>query len=35
MYRDLKGSFWWPNMEREIAKYVIECPVCQQVKIDH
>ena len=22
MYRDLKGTFWWNNMKREIAQYV-------------
>uniref|UniRef100_A0A2N9EF72 Integrase catalytic domain-containing protein n=1 Tax=Fagus sylvatica TaxID=28930 RepID=A0A2N9EF72_FAGSY len=35
MYRDLKGTFWWNNMKREIAGYVARCLVCQQVKIEH
>ena len=35
MYRDIKGNFWWPNMKREIARFVLECPICQQVKVDH
>jgi hypothetical protein len=35
MYRDLKGTFWWNNMKREIAGYVAQCLVCQQVKIEH
>ena len=35
MYHDIKGNFWWPNMKREIAKFVLECPICQQVKVDH
>jgi hypothetical protein len=35
MYNDLKGVFWWPNMKREIAQYVLECTTCQQVKVDH
>ncbi|WVZ75823.1 hypothetical protein U9M48_023852 [Paspalum notatum var. saurae] len=35
MYQDLKQKFWWTRMKREIAKYVSECDVCQQVKADH
>ena len=35
MYRDLKETFWWNNMKREIAQYVAQCLVCQQVKIEH
>jgi hypothetical protein len=30
MYNDLKGIFWWPNMKRAIAQYVLECTTCQQ-----
>jgi len=32
MYKDLKEKFWWNNMKRGIAKYVKQCPTCQQVK---
>jgi hypothetical protein len=32
MYKDLKMTYWWNNMKREIAKYVEQCPTCQQVK---
>jgi hypothetical protein len=35
MYQDLKKSFWWTRMKREIAKYVSECDTCQRVKGDH
>ncbi|WVZ93704.1 hypothetical protein U9M48_039664 [Paspalum notatum var. saurae] len=35
MYQDLRQKFWWTRMKREIAKYVFECDVCQQVKADH
>ena len=35
MYRDLKKYYWWPNMKREIAKFVSNCGICQQVKIEH
>jgi hypothetical protein len=34
MYNDLKGVFWWPNMKREIAQYILECTTCQH-KVDH
>jgi hypothetical protein len=35
MYRDLKESYWWPKMKREIAKYVAKCAIYQQVKMEH
>jgi hypothetical protein len=35
MYRDLKEYYWWPNMKREIATFVSNCGICQQVKIEH
>ncbi|GMP23365.1 hypothetical protein CsSME_00000996 [Camellia sinensis var. sinensis] len=35
MYKDLKRNFWWNNMKREIAQYVAQCLVCQQVKVEH
>jgi hypothetical protein len=35
MYQDLKQSFWWTLMKREIAKYVSECDICQRVKASH
>jgi hypothetical protein len=35
MYQDLKKSFWWTRMKREIARYVSECDTCQMVKADH
>ena len=35
MYRDLRKYYWWPNMKREIAKFVSNCGICQQVKIEH
>ena len=35
MYRDLKEMYWWNNMKREIAQFVAQCLVCQQVKAEH
>ena len=35
MYWDLRETFWWNNMKREIAQYVTQCLVCQQVKMEH
>ncbi|KAL0386066.1 UNVERIFIED_CONTAM: hypothetical protein Sradi_3000900 [Sesamum radiatum] len=35
MYQDLKQSYWWNNMKRDIAEYVQKCMVCQQVKAEH
>ncbi|OMO91869.1 reverse transcriptase [Corchorus capsularis] len=35
MYKDLKENFWWNNMKREIAQFVSQCLVCQQVKAEH
>jgi hypothetical protein len=35
MYQDLKKSFWWTRMKREITKYVLKCGTGQRVKVDH
>jgi hypothetical protein len=35
MYHDLKASYWWFNMKRDIAEYVALCDTCQQVKAKH
>jgi hypothetical protein len=35
MYWDVKGSYWWNNMKRDIAKLVEQCPTYQQVKAEH
>ena len=35
MYWDLRETFWWNNMKREIAQYVAQCLACQQVKMEH
>jgi hypothetical protein len=35
MYQDLKQNFWWSNMKVDIAKYVVECDTCHQMKASH
>ena len=35
MYQDLKMSFWWSGMKRDISEFVTKCFVCQRVKAEH
>ena len=35
MYRDLKMSFWWSEMKRDVSKLLTKCLVCQRVKAEH
>jgi len=35
MYKDLKDSFWWTGMKRDVADFVASCLVCQKAKIKH
>ena len=35
MYLDLKESFWWIGMKKDIAEYVAVCDICQRVKAEH
>lgn len=35
MYKDLKKKFWWPSIKRDIAKFVYECLIFQQLKTEH
>ena len=35
MYRDLKMSFWWSEMKRDVSEFVTKCLVCQRVKAEH
>jgi hypothetical protein len=32
MYHDLKTTYWWYGMKRDVAKYVALCDTCQWVK---
>ena len=35
MYQDLKMSFWWSGMKRDVSEFVTKCLVCQKVKAEH
>ena len=35
MYQDLKMSFWWFGMKRDISEFVKKCLVCQRVKAEY
>ncbi|KAJ9128902.1 hypothetical protein P3X46_034356, partial [Hevea brasiliensis] len=35
MYHDVKDSYWWNGMKRDIADFVSKCLTCQKVKFEH
>ena len=35
MYQDLKMSFLWSGMKRDVSEFVTKCFVCQRVKAEH
>ena len=35
MYHDLKRTFWWEGMKRDVSVFVAHCMTCQQVKAEH
>ena len=35
MYHDLKDTYWWNGMKRDIADFVSKCLTCQHVKLEH
>ena len=35
MYQDMKQSYWWRGMKKDISEYVTKCLTCQQVKAEH
>jgi hypothetical protein len=35
MYHDLKATYWWDGMKRDIAEYVAFCDTYQRVKAEH
>ena len=35
MYQDLKVSYWWSGMKRDVSEFVTKYIVCQKVKAEH
>ena len=35
IYHDLKDTYWWNGMKRDIADFVSKSLSCQQVKLEH
>jgi hypothetical protein len=35
MYHDLKATYWWYGIKRDVVEYVALCDTCQRVKIEH
>ena len=35
MYKDLKVSYWWSGMKRDVSEFVTKYLVCQKVKAEH
>jgi hypothetical protein len=35
IYHDLKATYWWYGMKRDVAMYVALCDTCQRVKAKH
>jgi hypothetical protein len=35
MYHDLKATYWWYGMKRDVAEYVALCDTSQRVKTEH
>ena len=35
MYQDLKETFWWQGMKKDVAQFVSVCLTCQKAKVEH
>ncbi|KAJ0927013.1 putative nucleotidyltransferase, Ribonuclease H [Helianthus annuus] len=35
MYQDLRTTYWWPGMKKDIAVFVSKCLTCSKVKAEH
>ena len=33
MLENIDRSYWWPDVEADVARYVRGCPTCQQIKL--
>ena len=31
----LRKGYFWPNMKKEVAEFLVRCIECQQVKVEH
>ena len=35
MYHDIKVTYWWNGLKKDVVEFVASCLTCQQVKIEH
>jgi translation initiation factor 2 beta subunit (eIF-2beta)/eIF-5 len=35
MFHDLKATYWWYEIKRDVAEYVAVCGTCQRVETEH
>ena len=35
MYQDLKTSYWWSGIKKDVSDFVTKCMVCRRVKAEH
>jgi len=35
MYQDLKETFWWQGMKKDVTQFVTTCLTCQKAKMEH
>ena len=35
MYQDLKKTFWWQGMKKDVAQFLSACLTCQKAKVEH
>ena len=35
MYHDIKDTYWWDGLKKDVAEFVASCLTCQQVKIEN
>ena len=35
MYHDIKATYWWSGLKKDVAKFIASCLTCQQVKFEH
>ena len=35
IYHDLKDTYWWNGMKRDILDFVSKCLTCQQAKLEY